>query len=48
MKTLRFNEDGSICIVDDNGKFTVALQKDFDTLPVGPDLTPDEIESLDG
>lgn len=44
---LRFSEDGAISIVWCDGEALRApTQEDVDTLPVGPDLTDDEIESL--
>lgn len=47
-ETIRFSDDGGICIIDDGeGNFRVATQDDMDTLPVGDDLEKWEIESLD-
>lgn len=47
MKTIRYSADASICIVDEDGSFTVATQEDMDTLPVGVDLTDEEVDGLD-
>lgn len=47
MITIRYSEDANICIVDDDGEFRVATQHDIDTLPVGDDLTEEEVEQLD-
>lgn len=45
---IRFSEDGSINIVqDEDGEFRYATQEDMDTLPVGEDLTDEEIDELD-
>lgn len=45
---LRYSEDASICIVqDEDGEFRAASQEDMDTLPVGKDLTDEEIALLD-
>ncbi len=47
MGQLRYSPDATICIVqDDDGAFRVATQEDMDTLPVGEDLTADEVASL--
>ena len=45
---IRYSADASICIVQtSDGDFRVADQRDMDTLPVGPDLTEEEIDRLD-
>lgn len=47
-ETIRYSADASICIVEtEDGDFRVATQRDMDTLPVGKDLTDEEIERLD-
>lgn len=46
--TIRYSPDAKVCIVElENGDFRVATQDDMDTLPVGKDLTEEEIEKLD-
>ncbi len=45
---IRYSADGSINMVQDvDGEFRYATQHDMDTLPVGDDLTEEEIEGLD-
>lgn len=44
---IRYSNDAMICIVDDGGEFRVATQEDMNTLPVGEDLTREEIELLE-
>lgn len=47
-RQIRSSEDGNINMVQEtDGSLTIALQGDIDNLPVGTDLTPEEIESLD-
>ncbi len=47
-RQLRISQDGSINMVqEEDGSLTVALQEDIDTLPVGPDLTQEEIDNLE-
>ena len=45
-ETIRFSADAMICLVYDDiaETFRVASQDDMDTLPVGADLTPEELE----
>ncbi len=46
---IRYSSNASICIVQDaDGDFRVATQEDMDTLPVGDDLTDEEVDALDG
>ena len=49
MKTIRYSKDASICIVhnSETGEYSCPTQGDMDTLPVGPDLTDEEILLLD-
>lgn len=45
---IRFSADGSISMVWFDGEpLRCATQDDLDTLPVGEDLTDDEVDSLD-
>lgn len=45
---IRYSADAAICIVqDEDGAFRCADQQDMDTLPVGDDLTAEEIDLLD-
>lgn len=45
---IRYSADGSICMVWADGKpVRCPTQHDMDTLPVGEDMTEDEIETLD-
>ena len=44
---IRYSADAAICIVCLNGDpVRCPNQEDMDTLPVGPDLTDEQIESL--
>lgn len=45
--TIRYSEDASICMTDDDGVFSAPTQEEMDTLPVGDDLTEEEIDGLD-
>ena len=45
--TIRYSEDATICMTDDDGHFSAPTQEEMDTLPVGEDLTEDEIEGLE-
>jgi hypothetical protein len=48
MSKIRFSEDGSVCVVWADGQaLRVPTQHDMDTLPVGDDLTADELAGLD-
>ena len=48
MATLRYSADATVVIVQEaDGSFRVATQEDMDTLPVGEDLTDEELELLD-
>lgn len=47
MATIRYSEDDSICMVDDDGEFRAPTQDEMDMLPLGENLTPEEIETLD-
>ena len=47
MKTIRYSEDASICMVEDLDGFHAATQSEMDSLPVGEDLTDEEIAGLD-
>ena len=49
METIRYSKDASICIVHNSktGEYSCPTQDDMDTLPVGPDLTDEEILLLD-
>jgi hypothetical protein len=45
---IRFSVDGSVCLVWADGQpLRVPTQHDMDTLPVGDDLTADELAGLD-
>jgi len=45
---IQYSHDASICLVaTERGEFRVATQDDMDTLPVGPDLSDEEIELLE-
>ena len=44
---IRFSSDAAICMVEEDGKFRCATQDDMDALPVGTDLTDEEIDNLD-
>jgi len=46
MATIRYSADDAICMVDDDGEFRAATQEEMGTLPLGPDLTPEEIATL--
>jgi hypothetical protein len=49
MSKIRFSEDGSVCVVWADGQaLRVPTQHDMDTLPVGDDLTDEELAGLDG
>jgi hypothetical protein len=41
------SEDGTITVVEDERGLSAATQEEIDTLPVGPDLTQDEIDGLE-
>jgi hypothetical protein len=45
--TIRYSADASICLIDDGDQFRAPTQEDMDTLPVGDDLTEDEIASIE-
>ena len=46
---IRFSADGSVSMVWADGEAVrVPTQQDLDTLPVGDDLTEDEVAGLDG
>ena len=46
---IRFTDDASICMVWEDGKpLRVPTQHDMDTLPVGDDITGDDLMLLDG
>ena len=47
METIRYSKDASICIVHNSktGEYSCPTQDDMDTLPVGPDLTDEEIRA---
>ena len=45
--TIRYSEDATICMTDDDGYFSAPTQEEMDILPVGEDLTEDEIEGLE-
>ena len=47
MAQIRYSKDGAVCIVQENGNFRVATQSDMDTLPIGADLSLEEIDMLD-
>lgn len=48
MSEIRFSEDGSISMVwTDGAADRVPTQHDIDTLPVGADMTAEEVESLE-
>jgi hypothetical protein len=47
MKTIRYNADAEICMTDTDGQLTASTQDEMDTLPLGADLTDDEIDCLD-
>jgi hypothetical protein len=48
MSKIRFSEDGLVCVVWADGQaLRVPTQHDMDTLPVGDDLTADELAGLD-
>ena len=45
---IRYSPDASICMVWDAGSpVRCPTQEDMDTLPVGDDMTTDEIDSLE-
>ena len=45
---IRFSEDGSISMVWVDGEAVrVPTQEDMDTLPVGEDMTDEEVEALE-
>jgi len=45
---IRFSADGSVCMVWADGEAVrVPTQHDMDTLPVGDDMTDDEVAGLD-
>lgn len=49
-QVIRFSEDAKICIVwdtDENSAVRCPTQGDMDNLPVGDDLTDEEIETID-
>ena len=49
-EVIRFSDDGSVSIVwatADDAPVRVPTQHDLDTLPVGDDLTDDDIARLD-
>jgi hypothetical protein len=49
MCKIRFSEDGLVCVVWADGQaLRVPTQHDMDTLPVGDDLTDEELAGLDG
>jgi hypothetical protein len=46
---IRYSEDGTICMVWADGEpVRCPTQGDMDTLPVGEDMTADEVDRLDG
>ena len=46
---IRYSEDGSVSMVWVNGEpVRCPDQDDMDRLPVGPDMTAEEVEGLDG
>lgn len=46
---IRFSDDGQICMVWADGRTVrVPTQHDMDTLPVGEDMTDEEVAGLDG
>lgn len=47
MDSIRYSKDASICMAEVDGELVVASQEQMDTLPLGPDLTDDEIATLD-
>lgn len=45
---IRYSEDGTVCMVWRDGEpDRCPTQEDMDTLPVGRDMTADEIEQLE-
>ncbi len=45
---IRFSADATICMKqDEDGELHAPTQEDLDNLPVGPDLTDEEIQLLD-
>lgn len=48
IETIRYSEDGSITMVWSNGEAVrCPTQEDMDTLPVGDDMTAEEVDSLE-
>ncbi len=45
--TLRYSEDASIVMVQDADGFRAPTQAEMNALPVGDDLTDEEVEGLD-
>ena len=46
---IRYSEDGSVCMVWSGGEpVRCPTQEDMDTLPVGPDMTAEDINQLEG
>ena len=47
-ETIRYSTDGAVCMVWSDGEpVRCPTQDDMDTLPVGQDMTDDEVEALD-
>lgn len=45
---IRYSGDGSVCMVwSDESPLRAPTQRDMDNLPVGRDMTEDEVASLD-
>ncbi len=46
--TVRFSEDGSVSMVWEDGKpVRCPTQHDMDSLPVGPDMTDEELDQIE-
>lgn len=47
METIRYGEGGIYLVDDGDGNLRLPTQEEMDSLPVGEDLTDEEIEGLD-
>ena len=46
--SIRYSADGNVCMVWRDGEpIRCPTQRDMDTLPVGPDMTADEVDALE-
>ncbi len=44
---IRYSAAAEICMTEDENGFHATTQREMDTLPVGADLTEEEIDGLD-